>query len=341
MLLFLLFNLLIINPYFSIELPKLSLRVSNLKKRDIANINAIYVEHNMAIIVKATLSIGNIDFIDSKKVIVADDIAKYYAINIKDGSLVWSKTNHSPFNSEIKIFEDKFFIVDSDNILRCFQINTGKEIWNVKTEKFIIKSNKRLSIVLTKDLVIFTNSLGDISAANLKNGNLAWQMSTQGTDVYSNAHSLKMSDLVLDKDKIFITTNRNDFYSIDLMSGIVNWQQKINSIIKPIIVDDYIFSISTEGYFNVIEKKTGNIIRITDIFNLFEKKKRKTILPTGFTIGSKKLYVTTNNGKLLIIDIISGKTISYFGFSKNKISNPKLIHNKLYVLEDSSIIKIE
>ena len=50
--------------------------------------------------------------------IVTDDIAKYYAINIDTGELLWKKTNTTPFNSNIKIRDDFFYVVDYKKILR-------------------------------------------------------------------------------------------------------------------------------------------------------------------------------------------------------------------------------
>tara|TARA_B100000214_G_C23761408_1_gene532454 strand:- start:527 stop:751 length:225 start_codon:yes stop_codon:yes gene_type:complete len=74
---------------------------------------------------------------------------------------------------------------------------------------------------------------------------------------------------------------------------------------------------------------------------MFKEKKRKKIFATGFTIGNKKLYVTTNNGKLIVLDISSGKILTYYGFGKNKISNPRMIHKNLYLVSGNSIIKID
>ena len=33
-------------------------------------------------------------------------------LDINTGNLIWSKNNLAPFNSQIKIYEDKFFIID-------------------------------------------------------------------------------------------------------------------------------------------------------------------------------------------------------------------------------------
>ena len=41
--------------------------------------------------------------------IVADNISKYYAIDINNGELIWVNNNSSPFNSQIKIYK----VVDS------------------------------------------------------------------------------------------------------------------------------------------------------------------------------------------------------------------------------------
>ena len=71
--------------------------------------------------------------------IVTDDVAKYYAINIDTGELLWTKINIVPFNSNIKIKGDVFYVVDYKNILRSISIQDGSEIWNLKTEESLTK----------------------------------------------------------------------------------------------------------------------------------------------------------------------------------------------------------
>ena len=84
-----------------------------------------------------------LQFTNNKSIlIVADNIAKYYALDLNSGELLWSKNNLAPFNSQIKIYDDKFFIIDLSNTLRCFSIKSGEELWNIKTESSLIKSQK-------------------------------------------------------------------------------------------------------------------------------------------------------------------------------------------------------
>ena len=71
--------------------------------------------------------------ITGDNLLVVDNIAKYYSVNINSGNLNWSKNNNYPFNSEIKKNKDKFFVVDYKNTLRCYKIDDGSECWNLQT----------------------------------------------------------------------------------------------------------------------------------------------------------------------------------------------------------------
>jgi len=277
---------------------------------------------------------------NGKYLIVADNIAKYYMLDIQTGNLIWSKKSLAPFNSQIKIYKDKFFIIDLSNTLRCYSIKDGSEIWSLKTENSLIRTQKKLSMVIVDEKIYFNNSIGDISAVDITEGKLLWQLPTQSSLIYESAFSLKTSDIISDKKSLFFSNNKNQFFSIDINSGSFNWENKVNSDLRSTLIDDLIVSISIEGYLIIIEKKSGNIIRVTDIFQNFKTKKRLNIKPNGFIVGLKNIYLSTSNGRLLVIDIVTGKTISVLKIDNEKISKP-FIHNKnLFLIKNNAIIKL-
>tara|TARA_B100001559_G_C16451304_1_gene599387 strand:+ start:37 stop:1347 length:1311 start_codon:yes stop_codon:yes gene_type:complete len=272
--------------------------------------------------------------------IVTDNLARYYMLDTITGNLIWSKNNIAPFNSQIKIFKDKFYTIDFSNTLRCFSIENGKELWNVKTQQSLIRSQKKLSIVFVENVIFFNNSNGDISAVNLLNGELLWQLPTQNSLIYESSFSLETSDLVTDNKSLFFSNNKNQFFSIDINTGSFNWDTKINSNVRPTIIGNILFTISMEGYLFLIDKEKGNIIRVTDIFSNFKIKKRNYIKPTGFILGKENIYLSTNNGKLLVIDIKTGKTISTLKIDNEKILRPFVFNDQLFIVKDNSIIKL-
>ncbi len=277
---------------------------------------------------------------NDKNLIVTDNIANYYMLDIETGNLIWSKNNLAPFNSQVKIYENKFFVIDLSNTLRCFSLQDGKELWNVKTENSLIRTQKKLSMIILDNKIYFINSLGDISAVDVKKGELIWQLPTQASLLYESSFSLKNSDIISDGKNLFFSNNNNQFFSIDPVTGSFNWENKINSNLRSTIIGDYIVSISLEGYLIILEKKSGKIIRVTDIFKNFKKSKRNQIEPMGFIVGLNEIYLSTSNGRLIIVDIKTGNTTSTLKIDNEKISKPFIQNGNLFLIKNNAIIRL-
>ena len=271
--------------------------------------------------------------------IVADDVAKYYAINIKTGDIIWSKNNIVPFNSEIKIKDDFFYVVDYKNILRSISIKDGSELWNLKTEEALTKSNTKISIVIKDENIYFNNSIGDITAVNYQSGELVWQLPTQSNNISKNAFKLSNSQLVIDDNSILFSNNKSEFYSIDTLTGLINWKNEINSNLKPIVINKFIITVSNAGYLHILDKKKGNIIRINYLYKNYKIKKKKNFFVTGFFIAQNKVYISNNDGTLIVADLTSGNIININKISANKILQPYVNNNNLFIIINSSIIK--
>lgn len=277
---------------------------------------------------------------NNKILIIADNIAKLYAVDINTGELLWTKKNNAPFNSQVKVYKDKIYVIDFENTLRAYSINDGKEIWNRKTQNSLIRSQKKLSLIILDEKIYFNNSLGDISAIDINNGNLIWQTPTQSSLTYDTGFFLKTSDVVADENLLFFSNNQNQFFSLDIQTGNLNWKQEINSSLRPIIINNFLFTVSLEGYLIIIEKNTGNIIRSNYLFNNFKIKNRTKIKPTGFIVGNENIYLSTSNGRILVVDINSGITKTVLKIDNKEISRPAIFNKNLYVITDNSIIKL-
>jgi len=280
-------------------------------------------------------------FLDDENLIVTDSIAKYYSINVSTGKLNWSKSNLYPFNSEIKKSKNKFFVVDYKNTLRCYNIKDGSECWSLQTEDSFTLSNSKFSIIIVDDLVVFNNSVGDITAVNIETGLITWQLPTQNSNIINQTYSFKTSKLVSDGKSIFFSNNKNEFYSVDVKTGTTNWINEINSNLTPIISENLLFTVSNEGYLHILEKNNGNIIRITDLFLDYKIKKRKNVKPIGFAMGNAKLYLTNTDGKMLVVDLNLGKVIGLEKVAGNFTSRPFIFNQSLFVIRNGSIIQYD
>ena len=292
-----------------------------------------YSKHEKKIGPKLTFSSSG------ENLIITDNIAKFYVINLNNGDLLWKKINEYPFNSEIKIFGDKFFVVDLKNTLRCFFIKEGTECWNLPTENSIIVSDTKNSLIIENDLIIFNNKIGDVTAVEISSGSIVWQIPTQSFEIINNTHNFKNSKLVSDGNSIYFSNNKSEFYSINIKNGSVNWINNISSSLTPIIYGNLIYTISDNGFFHVIEKDKGNIIKINDVYKSYKIKKRKNLKPTGFSISQDKLYLSNNDGKLIVVKLDSGNISKIIKISKNIISKPFIYDNNLFIVKNGSIVQ--
>jgi len=271
---------------------------------------------------------------------IADSIANFYVINKNSGKLKWKKKHSSSFNSQIKIFENKALVIDMENQLRCFSLETGRLLWSVKTQQSLLRSQKKQSLIINNENIFFSNSIGDVTAVNITDGRVIWQTPTQSNVSFGNTYFLKLSDIVSDKDSIFVSNNNNQFFSIDLLSGTVNWRQDFSSELRPAIIGDYLVTISDNGLLVVMNKESGQIIRINDLFKNIKEKRKKNYRPIGFLVGKFYIYVSTNNGRILVVNFKEGKIEKTLKLDNNKLQRPVYFNKSLYIAKDNSIIRL-
>ena len=106
----------------------------------------------------------------NKKLIVVDNLSNIIFNQFRKWKFDLEKKNDYPFNSEIKIFDDKFFVIDIKNVLRCYFIKDGSECWNYETDKTLTITNSKNSLIYSKILVYFINNLGDVTAVDIFSG---------------------------------------------------------------------------------------------------------------------------------------------------------------------------
>jgi len=273
----------------------------------------------------------------NNRIIIVDTLSNVFSINLDNGELIWKKESFSPFNSNVAIQKDKFVTIDFDNVIRCFSVIDGNELWNFKTENTFIKSQKKLSIIIKDDIVYSLNNLGDLTALNINDGSLVWQTPTQSNEIFLNAFSLKNSEMILMNETIYFSNNKNDLFSVDARTGIVKWKQTVNSSLKSTISENFIFNISEKGYLFIIDKDTGNIIRVTDVFLNF--KKREKIYPVGFVVAKNKIYLSTNNGRIVKVNVVNSEIEDIIKFNNEKISRPFINNGHFFLIKNNAIIR--
>ena len=268
---------------------------------------------------------------------VADNIGFIYSIDLSNGKIVWIKNHGIPLKSNIKIYDDKIFLINQDN--RIFSLNTknGSKIWDIRLVSSFIKLQNFLSSAISKqgEIIALTSS-GDLLKINANNGKIFWSLNTLESMLAHTADFFKSSQIVIIDDNI-IFSSKSSIFSFNLNTGYINWKRKVSSVGVPIIDGKNIFIHTDNGYFVIIDKNTGKIISSTNILKILKKRKQATKI-TGFIMGSGKIYSVTSNGYLIVSSPASGKVEYFKKIGDPVISAPIINDGKLYILTKNSRI---
>jgi len=270
---------------------------------------------------------------------IADNVGFIYSINLINGTLTWIKNYGVPIKSNIKVFDNKIFLIDHDNKILCLSSKDGSLIWNILSMGSFIKSQNLLSLAITQtgDLVAITSS-ADIYKIKSKTGDIIWSRNTADS-LYADATDFFISsEIVIAEDKIFLSSGSSTF-SLSLVNGETIWKKQVKSISAPIISGKNIYIVNDVGYFVILDKNTGEIISSTNILKVLKKKKKKTKV-INFIMGSDKIYSMTLNGFLIVSSATSGKPEYFKKIGALNISPMVISNGKLYVITEKSKILI-
>ena len=268
---------------------------------------------------------------------IADNVGFIYVISLDTGKLLWIKNYNIPLRSNIKIFDNKIYLIDQENRILCLNIKDGTKIWDILSISSFIKSQNLLSLALSKkgELVAITSS-SDLFKVEGNSGNFSWVSNTFGSMLADATDFFKSSQVVITDDEVIISAGPSIF-SYNLNIGSITWENELSSIGTPIIDGKNIFFVTENGYFVIMNRDTGKIISSTNILKILKKKKQKTKI-TGFIMGSGKVYSVTLNGYLIVSSAISGKVENFKKIGNPIISAPIISNGKLYILTKNSRI---
>ena len=291
----------------------------------------IYKKINKSIYKNLSLSIYK------NKIFIADNFGFIYAMSTESGKLIWIKNHGIPLKSNIKIFDDKIFVINQDNRIICFDIKQGSKIWDVRSLSSFIKSQNLLSSAISKEgNLIVLNSSGELLKIRTRSGTIIWSLNAAGSTFAHATDFFKSSDIVIDDNDI-IFSSMSSIFSFDLSNGYLKWTKEIGSGNTPIIDGKNIFLVSEDGFFINIDRNTGKIIWSTNILKILKQKRQKTKI-TGFIMGSGKIYTVSLNGYLIVCSAASGR-VEYFKKISDRITTAPIISNgSLYILTSSSRI---
>tara|TARA_Y100000590_G_scaffold528_1_gene717 strand:+ start:3887 stop:5236 length:1350 start_codon:yes stop_codon:yes gene_type:complete len=279
----------------------------------------------------------------NENLIASDNLGYLYSLKINSGKLNWAKNYGIPFRSNIKTDDANIFLLNQDNKYYSVRKIDGKINLNLETFPSFLKSEKEtnISLDIVKKNIYFITSTGELYSMNYVTQNINW-LSTlfisnkdKGSDIFFS------SPIVYKDDKLFFSSSVST-YSINSRNGTVNWELPFSSNLMPIVLDNFVFIASKDGFFLNIDAKTGKVIWSKNLFKDNKKIKHEKIGDIiSLLLVSNQILATTSKGYFFFINYQNGNILNYTKASKSGFfSKPSLVDKKIYILDKNMRILV-
>ena len=279
--------------------------------------------------------------IENNIVYVSDNIGYLYAYNYKTNKVLWAKNYKIPFRSNLKITKEKLIAVNQNNMLFYFNKKTGEKIRSIPSEETIVKNEFINNLSLTFKNLFFLNSYGSLYSINNNNMRINWFVNLNKSLDINPANLFTGKEIIHSNNKIIVTTNDN-LYVINAVSGSTIFKKNFTSLVKPLVIKDYIFLISRNNLLISINLNNGEIIysyNINQKIAEFLNTKKKKVEFMKILMANNSILIFLKNSYVVKFDV-NGNIKEIFKLPIKMNSNPKIINNSLIYLDKKNKIII-
>jgi outer membrane protein assembly factor BamB len=266
------------------------------------------------------------------KVYIGPDDGNVYCVDAYNGSLIWSSYagGYVPANfaaavnlrSSPTVVGGKVYVGSLDTKVYCLDAANGDVDWTYKTDGYITSSP-----AVVDDVVYITSqepSSGGLYMLNATNGDLIrrialpYVQASRGTDIHSSP--------AVAEGMIFAATNKQTYYGINATTGNMVWNFTDSDaeefiIASPIYHDGTVYLVD-QFFIVAVDAFSGSILWQSFVGTEFY------VSPT---YADGKLYVTTDQRGIYVLNATDGTKISFFSTGSNSWSSASLYEGEAYV----------
>lgn len=239
----------------------------------------------------------------NNKIAISDNLGNIRVLNSKNLKDIWIKTLNVPFRSEIKIYKDNIFVINSNSKIYSIDINSGEINWSIETASRTLKQGNSYQISAYEDKILFINDYAEIYCIDLKLNKMIWSNSIQELGLNYIPAVFKSSPLVIDKNKVYFSSNNSSFFALNLSDGSILWKKQIQTTNIPIVLDNKILIVNKNGFY-ILNKMTGEVLNFynNNLFLEIAKSKKTKIFLKKIYVTNKKIYLFSRYGEIFYIN---------------------------------------
>ena len=274
--------------------------------------------------------------IEKNIIYVADNLGYLYAFNYKENTILWAKNYKIPFTSNLKIYKDRILVSNQKNNLYILKKKNGDLVKLIPTEETPIKNQFINNLSMSKDNLFFLNSFGSLYSIDVSKTKINWFNNfNQSLDL--SPSNLFFGNKVINNDNEVIISSNTKTYILNISDGYVKKIFNFSTIVRPIILDNYIFFITKNHFLIAYDTNAQDILysyKIADLPKL-NKINFKNEIYKDFMILNNEIFIILKDSKILKFNI-NGQFIELSSLPSKIISHPIILDGSIFYLNSKN-----
>ena len=243
--------------------------------------------------------------VENNVIYIADNIGYLYAFDYKKNEILWAKDSKIPFRSNLKIFENKLIVANQNNNLFFLNKKNGITLSSIPTEETIVKNKFINNISLNQQYTYFLNTYGSLYSLDNKKMKINWFLNlNQSLDL--NPSNLFIGNKIVVSNDIIVVTSNEFTYIITNTNGTIIHKKNFTSVVKPLVINNYLFSITSKNLLIGMNLQDGTIIYASDINQKiadFLNTKKKSVEFKNIVMVNDQIFIFLKNSYVLKFNV--------------------------------------
>ena len=279
--------------------------------------------------------------VENDIIFVSDNLGYLYAFDHQKNVILWAKNYKIPFRSNLKIYKNKLIAANQNNDIYFFNKSNGDLIKKLPTEETLLKNQFVNNLSLNDNNLLFLNTSGSLYSLNCDNMQMMWFINLNEVLDLNLDNLFYSNQIIANKNKLVVSSN-DHIYIVDIETGIILSKYNFISIVKPLILNNYLFLISNNNLLISLDLSNNKIIYSYDIeekiFDFYNKNKKKIIF-SNILAANNQLLIFLKSSQILKFNI-DGNLDDIVELPTNINSNPMIVNNLLYYLDNKNKLSI-
>ena len=232
-------------------------------------------------------------------------------------------------------------MANQNNDLFFIDKTSGDKLNLIPTEETTVKNNFINNISFNNKNTFFLNTYGSLYSIRNNDMKINWFINLNQSNDINPSNLFYGNEVISRNNKIVVTSNRHT-YILDSENGSIISKKNFTSVIKPLIVDKYVFFITKNNLLISLNIDDGELLysyNINKKISDFLKTKQKKVSFKMLMLSNGKLSVFLKNSYVLTFSL-KGELEKIIKLPSKIKSNPIFINNSIAYLDQKNKISL-